>query len=407
VSRDELRTLGGFAAVHAALFGIVFERLYSMPSSGVGLFFDYASRVLDGQLPYRDFSLEYPPFALVFFILPRLITRTFFAYAVAYRVEVLACDLVALAILLAIARERGIRPWTLLASYTVCLIAIGPIVREQYDLFPAVLCLAAVYWFARQRHATSWIVLTLGALTKVYPVLLAPLFLLVHLRRRDGAAVLRAAVGAAGVSVAVLSPWLLAAPASLERLYAYHAQRGLQVESTYASLLFFAPKLGLLHLGREFAFGSWNLTGPVPNACAAAASAVMVVSLAAVYAWAYQRIGTARPDILLMGSLTLVVLLAGLLTSKVLSPQYLLWLLPFVPLATVRRPAVLWLFVVAAALTYYVFPEHYGDLIRGSTNAIVALLVRNVLLLVTAIGIVTASAPHTSLGFRTWPGTSR
>ena len=77
-----------FAFILALIFFPLFYYVYKMPYSGTPLYFDFASKVLEGSLPYRDFALEYPPFALLFFIIPRLITSNYWTYAVFYRVEV-------------------------------------------------------------------------------------------------------------------------------------------------------------------------------------------------------------------------------------------------------------------------------------------------------------------------------
>ena len=76
------------------------------------------------------------------------------------------------------------------------------------------------------------------------------------------------------------------------------------------------------------------------------------------------------------------MLLAGLVASKVLSPQYLIWVLPLLPLVTGPRRGVIWgVFVTAGLLTYYIYPLHYPDLLGREPVAVVALAARNVLLL--------------------------
>jgi hypothetical protein len=75
-----------------------------------------------------------------------------------------------------------------------------------------------------------------------------------------------------------------------------------------------------------------------------------------------------------------------LLTSKVFSPQFLIWLCPLLPLVTGRRRYIPWLlFLVAGALTMYVFPGHYIEFELVEPYLVGMLAGRNFLLLIIAI----------------------
>src|SRR4029079_15293339 len=89
-------------------------------------------------------------------------------------------------------------------------------------------------------------------------------------------------------------------------------------------------------------FRSWNISGPVPDALARISTIVLLAALAAAYAVTDQtarhpRSDAAR-DVAFGGHGALVVLLAAMGASKVLSPQYLVWLTPFVPFVIGPRP---------------------------------------------------------------------
>ena len=70
------------------------------------LYRDVADRVVRGQVPYRDFPLEYPIGCLPQLVLPRLAGRGVVAYRTAYVAEMLLANAV---LVLAIAREVGRR----------------------------------------------------------------------------------------------------------------------------------------------------------------------------------------------------------------------------------------------------------------------------------------------------------
>jgi hypothetical protein len=76
--------------------------------------------------------------------------------------------------------------------------------------------------------------------------------------------------------------------------------------------------------------------------------------------------------------------LAFLLGSKVLSPQYVIWLLPLVPLSAggVWGLGVSAVFLAVCWMTTQIFPYHYLEVVQGRSPGIDILLGRNLLLLV-------------------------
>jgi Glycosyltransferase family 87 len=377
--------LAGFVLAHVVLFAGVFRGVYTMPFSGTGLFYDYGSAIVAGKVPYRDVFIEYPPFALVFFTLPRLIGASFRWYYVWYQVEVVVADLIVLVLLYA-ARERGTAPWRVLLPYTVLLLGVGPIIPQQYDLFPAAITLGAVVAFAARRDTTAWILLALGAMTKVYPALLAPVFLLLDDRVTLGPRLRRAAGLFAATCVAVLAPLLVIAPASLERMVTFHTERGIQIESVYASIAFAVRSLGIGLIRVVDSHRSSGIAGPIADVLAPASTVVLAMVLISTYAFIARQLRGMAPaamrDVRIVATSSALVILGGLVASKVLSPQYLIWPLPLLPL--VARPARGWIwgvFTVAGVITYYIYPLHYGALLGREPLGVGALAARNLLLL--------------------------
>jgi hypothetical protein len=88
---------------------------------------------------------------------------------------------------------------------------------------------------------------------------------------------------------------------------------------------------------------------------------------------------------LLVGTATLV--LATAILSKVLSPQYLIWVLPLCAVLPLRPRlilAALAAFYAALPLTQWIYPLHYGELVQLLTPLSVAVLAtRDTLLLLT------------------------
>ena len=372
-----------FALVHVFIVAVLFRTVYRMPFSGLGLYFDYASKLLDGRVPYRDFALEYPPFALVFFTLPRLAGASFVSYYVAYQAQIVVWDIVALFTLAAIARRIGENVWVVLAGYTLMFLAAGPVIIEQYDLFPAVITLLALLAYVSNKPTGVWIALSLGALTKLYPLLLMPVFAMPALERRDLPALRRAAITCALTVLVAMSPLLVVAPTAIVRFFAYHGNRGIQAESTYAAFLLAADKLHLTHVGLEFSYGSWNVSGGAPDILALGSAFFLVLAVGGAWRWIYRRRAW---DTRTIGASCALVVAAVLVSSKVLSPQYIIWLAPLLALAGPARKTVWPLFVLIGAATYYIFPSNYDRLIfRDDGTVITVLLIRDLMLIALAL----------------------
>ena len=121
------------------------------------------------------------------------------------------------------------------------------------------------------------------------------------------------------------------APHGLVESFRAQAARGLQIESLGAQLLVAADHLGLYsvtvaHHTRGAV--TYDVRGSLPQALGALSSALQVVAVLGV-AWLY---GRGRDDgRRLVGAFAAAV--AGFLAfTRFFSPQYLVWLVPFVPL---------------------------------------------------------------------------
>jgi hypothetical protein len=69
--------------------------------------------------------------------------------------------------------------------------------------------------------------------------------------------------------------------------------------------------------------------------------------------------------------------------GKVFSPQYLIWLIPFVPLVRSRLASLL--LGAALVVTQFYFPAHYGDLLLMQQSAAWMVLARDLVVLILAV----------------------
>jgi hypothetical protein len=346
-------------------------------SNDLALYYGSAEALLRGEIPYRDFFIEYPPGSLPVFVPPALFTNGRFGYITAFAAE-MALALLAALVLVALAarRLRGPRAWLLpAATFALGAVLLYPVAATRYDAAVALALAAAVFGAAL---GGRWLLLSYGALgfgaaAKLVPALALPPLILA---RRCGATRGLAVFGAAAGVFAV--PALLLGGGGFLGSLAYHAQRGLQVESLAASVV--------LALGqvREVAFryGAFEVRGgwAEPALALTAPLTLTLLGLTALAAWRARREGPLGARGFARYAAALV--LAFMLGSKVLSPQYVIWLLPLVPLAAGGAPggALCAVFLAACWLTTQVFPLHYEALLSGSPPGPELLLLRNLLL---------------------------
>jgi hypothetical protein len=225
---------------------------------------------------------------------------------------------------------------------------------------------------------------------KLYPLALLPVLGAYALAGRDRAGFGRLLVGCASVVIVVMAAaWMLAGPASLQWLV-YQQDRGLQIESLGAGLVLGLHVLVGQPLNVASGFGSVQVGAPGSDLLVAASPIALAVLLGVVTAvaalrfrWDYARLGRVpNSSVHLASAAAIAVLLVG---SKVLSVQYVIWLLPFAILLPVRMR---WLLLAVTALSTAIYTTDYTGLLRLETPVIAALLVRNVLLAVIAAWLV-------------------
>ena len=318
-----------------------------------------------GQVPYRDFAVEYPPGALAVFIAPSLIAGSgdFLLYEKLFEGLMLACWAVAAGLVaFVLARQKAgtmrLTAGTLLAG--LAPLALGPVVLSRFDLWPAMLTIAALTALVSNRPRLGFGLLGAAVVAKVYPVILVPLAT-AYVWRAQGR---RAALECLGVLVGVLlvcvAPFLVLAPHGVWASVSGQLGRPLQIESLGAAILLGAHQLTGLSLTEFTSHGSDNLGG---NAASTFETVQSVLSIATIVGlWVAFARGPATRDRMLRYSAALVC--AFIVWNKVLSPQYLIWLIALVPLVRGRRGAVAGaFFVFAMVLTQLWFPSHYIALV--------------------------------------------
>jgi uncharacterized membrane protein len=234
-------------------------------------------------------------------------------------VLIMAVSLVVGVVILARLAVLQRRPWD--AAWYALAPALILSAYINWDLLCGALALGAFLAWSRQRHFLAGVLLGLAVATKFYPVIfLGPLFLLA-LRARKFPAFLYTLAGLVITWVAVNLPYMLLAFEGWKRFYVFSSERG----ADWGSIWFF------------FQNKQWPFLGD-----AARLDTLGILSFGLLCAGIAVLAFTARTRPRLM-QLCFLVLAAFMVTNKVWSPQYVLWLVPFAVLARPGwKPLVLW-----------------------------------------------------------------
>ena len=271
-----------FAAVVAALAIGLFAASWAVlhvgfftkhPVKDTPLYQRYGEQIVDGEVPYRDIRLEYPPASLPFFAVPAIGNPSDEAFEHRFEWMMLFCGggmIALMAVALTRLEATPARLTAALGFAGVSPLLVGPVILTRFDLWPAALTAGAIACLVAGRNRLGHGVLALGFAAKLYPALLLPLAVaLVWKRRgrREGAR-LPGDLRGRGARRCFL-PFFVLSPRGVWHGVLEQGSRPLQIESLGAAVLLALHHLFGLGATMVSSHGSQNLGGSLPNALAA------------------------------------------------------------------------------------------------------------------------------------------
>ncbi|MFF7185994.1 glycosyltransferase family 87 protein [Streptomyces sp. NPDC008222] len=282
----------------------------------------------DGLVPYFDKLpgdmnyLEYPVLTGVFMEVASWLTPS--SGEIQSREQIYwmvnAGMLLVCAVVIAVctARIHRRRPWDGL------LVALAPAfaltATINWDLLAVALLAAAMLMWSRGRALAFGILVGLATAAKFYPFLVLGPLLLLCWRAGKWREFSTAVLGAVGAWLVVNVPVMFLAPQGWSKFYSFSKERGVD-------------------FGSVFLFVSRWLNIDIPADTANAWAMVMMVAACAGIA-AITLTAPRRPR---FAQLAFLIVAVFILTNKVYSPQYVLWLVPLAALARPRwRDFLIW-----------------------------------------------------------------
>ncbi|WP_405492210.1 glycosyltransferase 87 family protein [Streptomyces sp. NBC_00096] len=331
--------------------------------------------LITGTMPHNDVMWQYPPAAAAIFLSPDLLP--FFSYFQAFVALTVVCDaLIAIGLVRAARRPDGSKAGAVLWLTTLPLLLSLPFGR--YDLQVTLLAVGSLLCL-RFRRKLGGVLAGVGALVKVWPLLT----LIGTPRGRTTRDAVLAALAASAALLAVLALFFRDTLGFLGN----QGNRGIQVESLGGSALMLGKLIGAWSGKVEVRYGAYEYLGPYVSSVALLSVLLTLVGFAWLLLWRVKsrRWSTATPL-----DAALCAILVFTITSRVLSPQYLIWLVGLAAVCltcrhTTQRP-VAWLIVAATALSTVIYPLTYGSqILPGTAFGTLLLCVRNGLLAWAAV----------------------
>jgi hypothetical protein len=342
--------------------------------------------ILSGEgTPYRDFEVEYPPLALG---LMKLVDRpTPLGTLTVLAVSQLALELATASVLAWAWSRRAAVVYLVLGTPMV----LFPFPWVRIDLLSVFLAVLGLALLRRGRHeAGGGIALAASVFAKLWPVVLAPVMVL---RRQWRGLTAWAVTGAAA-----LLAWVAwSGVDGIFQIVTFRGADGWQIESIPGIVLH-----ALDPQGSTVEQGAWRTAASVPPVLRTGISVAGLVVVGLAWWWARRAVdpgveaagvdrpvqvpeaavvsGMTRADLVIEGLAPLAAVLALLVFSTIISPQYVLWFLPFAALVTARGDW--WIGGLAlgvVGLSTLGLGWIHG-LIPGEWHAVAVIMARNVLL---------------------------
>lgn len=319
--------------------------------------------------PYEDFEVEYPPVSLG--LVHLVVGSTTWDTLARLAVSQLVLELAVTAVLAWGWGRRTAVVYYALGTLTVFF----PFPWVRIDFLSVLAAVAGVALLRHGRETAGGVGLAVAAFAKLWPLVLAPLMVVERQRR---GLVAWAATGAVGAAAWV---WW-AGPAGFGQIATFRGASGWQIESLPGIVVHMADPTA-----SEVQQGAWRTGLAVPAWVRLGLTVAALATVALAWWWARTRRRTGAGRTVVEGYAPLASVLALLVFSTIISPQYVLWFVPFAAVVAARGDRTVgWLAAAVVALSTYGLATIHGQ-IEGELYATLPVVARNGLL-VALLGVV-------------------
>jgi hypothetical protein len=311
--------------------------------------FRHALLLLEGQLPYISYDYDYPilifiPITLAF--IPAIIAQSFMMYVYSFQVLMIICDTITILCIYFI----GLKLWNEKTAFIAGLIyttafSTAYFVLTRFDPFPTCLLMGAVLFTVYDMNTRGYISSALGFFSKIFPIIAMPFIVLYNAKTTS----LKQEILSAGkifllFCAVLILPLALINP-NVIRSYIFASGSGLEIYAATPTFTLYAILHDVLHLGISSSSIAMIMQFLM----------VVVLLLLVYFALVYKE---KNPITLL--KLILIALFSLVFFAKFHSPNYFVWLTPFLALLVAGDLIKIILFYITQIFVYLEFPLMFG-----------------------------------------------
>ncbi|WP_321505817.1 hypothetical protein [uncultured Methanoregula sp.] len=315
----------------------------------IGFYFDHAKLLLQGQLPYVNYSFDYPvlvfvPITIAF--VPALLLQNAMVFVYSFQILMVLADIVTILCIYFIA----LRLWDEKRAFFAGLIyatafSTAYFVLTKYDAFPTAFLMAAILFTVYGMNIKGYLSATLGFFAKIFPAIAFPFMILYNAKdtsiKEEIVSVLKIVVP---ISIVLFLPILLIRPDVINTyLFATGSSVGIYANTATNTICFWLQDIG--HIG-------------IPGSTVSLFMYILMgLFLLLLVFVAY--IDTKKNPVTLL-KILLCAIFCLVFFTKFHSPQYIVWFTPFLCLLVVDSPYKIILFYLTQVFAYIEFPLMFG-----------------------------------------------
>ena len=270
----------------------------------------WAANILNGSFPVADPMWQYPPLAALVFIAGYLIAPE----TIGFVLLATSADLLIFYFLLNAGLNRKQITFLPATIWVSTALLMGPIMLGRFDVFPTLFAVIALIFASKSKIFGASV--AVGSILKIWPILL---FLGLTKSKINNSAVWF--ITTAGLLTISLTLWW---PESFSFL-AGQRSRGLQIESV-AALPFMIQHPGPEYLFVEFRYGAIELNAIGTAEMSIFATLIMIILISQIIYWRLRG----YLEQIAISEIAIYVVTLSILTSRVFSPQYMIWIFAFI-----------------------------------------------------------------------------
>lgn len=297
---------------------------------------------------------------------------------------------------------KKIRGWNSIFMFSLILLFTGPIFLFRFDLYVMVFIIASYYFWLKKREGLSLLFLGWAALTKIFPIIFLPYYLILSYKKGGFLASFKTAFKYFSFTLVSLLIFMWIFKFDLQALVSswdFLAHVPVNTESVWGNLLSLYSVVFRGRMARGL--GDWGTFGIAPSDTIGPLWFYTLVSFLVVsvfYLLVFIRGKIQKFDI----KIPLTVILTYIVFSRVIHHQYTLWYMLLLPLINSRSfqnnrrwRIILILTCISSLLFIYIYPLHFSEVVSGvyysgtSMYLFFINLLRNMLLIILWLMVVT------------------